>query len=397
MDERKYEVNLMFNLTKAIVFVISLCLCSLTALAKHNRHGEDRTLRVMSFNTYVGGSINAVVEKLFIYLSDPTNQNLANYLVAAGTTYQMFQNNVPDERMKGFVQKVKQYNPDVIGLQELVMIRNTYPYVLTNPADALIPKSENIVQDQLSLILGYMQSMGLHYEIAYVQWLTEAETPALDVNDFSTTFSYRGNFRNAVLVRSDREDLKVQKLEGLIYDSNSQGLPGTVAISGAIIADLEVSGVPVRVINTHLERADTCIRRAQAEELLKKEILKKRKVKRNVILMGDLNTTQLENAPLECNDQTTYEIFTSKKLIDILPVLSPGEQVFTYGHGIFLGGSDTDELDERIDHVLYSGRNLSPVDIDYFNDEEADRTPSGFWLSDHVGVVGTFQVSGRRH
>ena len=94
---------------------------------------------------------------------------------------------------------------------------------------------------------------------------------------------------------------------------------------------------------------------------------------------------------MACNSNTAYEILT-QNLTDLFSTLKPGEDGYTYGHEPDLSISPT-TLDERLDLILYSNGNLEPKRIKYFNDEERDRTPSGLWISDHVGVVGTFKIS----
>ena len=56
-----------------------------------------------------------------------------------------------------------------------------------------------------------------------------------------------------------------------------------------------------------------------------------------------------------------------------------------------------DRLNRRIDHVfIREGDGFAPIQADVVGEEEADRTPSGLWPSDHAGVTASVRLSAPR-
>ena len=55
----------------------------------------------------------------------------------------------------------------------------------------------------------------------------------------------------------------------------------------------------------------------------------------------------------------------------------------------------TSQLDRRIDLVVFRGP-FSVADIDIIGDQQADRTASGLWPSDHAGVAATLRLRARQ-
>jgi hypothetical protein len=106
------------------------------------------------------------------------------------------------------------------------------------------------------------------------------------------------------------------------------------------------------------------------------------------VLLGDLNT--------EANSGTTYFDMIANGFVDAWTLRAgKADPGFTCCHSTDLS-SDAEPLYKRIDHVML--RNFEdlwprsgpiPVRAQIVGDEQADKTSSGLWPSDHAGMVVT--------
>jgi hypothetical protein len=73
--------------------------------------------------------------------------------------------------------------------------------------------------------------------------------------------------------------------------------------------------------------------------------------------------------------------------VDAWSLEHPGTDGFTCCQAETLD-NDPSALDQRLDLVLFRG-GFQVRDVELVGEEDADRTESGLWPSDHAGVVST--------
>ena len=145
-----------------------------------------------------------------------------------------------------------------------------------------------------------------------------------------------------------------------------------------------VAGRDLRFITTHLETgAAEPIQAFQARELL--QIILGDALP--VIAVGDFNS--------DANGTTTDtygDILVPGGLLDVWNVVNPGDPGLTGSQQEDLL-NDPSDLNRRIDLVFVRGTDdFAPLAADVVGDEDADRTPSGLWPSDHAGVTASIRL-----
>jgi endonuclease/exonuclease/phosphatase family metal-dependent hydrolase len=133
-------------------------------------------------------------------------------------------------------------------------------------------------------------------------------------------------------------------------------------------------------VNTHLEPFDLGIQVAQAKELL--AVIDELNTGSPTVLLGDLNSA----AP----NGETYDNILKAEFIDAWSSKRGDDAGFTFGHAEDLRNPKP-TLTERIDYVLTRG-NITASSANRVGHELEDRTPSGLWPSDHVGVWAVLQL-----
>ncbi len=321
---------------------------------------EAEPLTVMTYNVYVGGSTDRllVVENL---LQVP--QEVAN----------MYNNVIASDfpgRAAAIAKSIKTYQPHLIGLQEISLIRRQ------SPGDRLTggEPAEEVLFDFLEIMMEALQTEGLNYQVAAKVQNFDIEMP---MGSFTEYDDVRLTDFDVILARSD---VTVSRPVSMNYNSKLtiddlfiEVLRGYVAI------DATVSGTTYRVVNTHLEAEALGkeSRVTQAQELvnnLQDETLP-------IILLGDFNTA----AP----DGAAYQILLSAGYVDVWQMDSVGT-----GNTCC---QDDDILNEVSDHTVRIDqifvRNLeipASVTTHTIGDKPSDRLPSGLWPSDHAGVAAHF-------
>ena len=198
----------------------------------------------------------------------------------------------------------------------------------------------------------------------------------------------------AVLARSDVE---ITNPDGDVFAIN---LPisvegfGIEIVKGWASIDATVKGVTRRFVTTHLEPADIGpdhaviaeveqIQLAQAAELV--GILDGSDVP--VILTGDLNSDP------DGGTTDTYAFFAGEGFVDAWTKGRPRGDGYTANQAADLLNTES-QLFHRIDLVLYrddftaNGRPFrGAVHAELLGEEQADRTASNLWPSDHAGVL----------
>ena len=319
---------------------------------------DTEPLTAMTYNVYVGSStVSALsVESL---LQVPTEvANVYNNVIAS---------DFPG-RAAAIAKSIKIYQPHVIGLQEMSLIR------LQSPGDRItggtVP-AEEVALDFLDILMEALQAEGLAYQVAAKVENIDVEMPM--ITDTGITDARLTDF-DVILARSDvtvSRPMSVNFERKLIIE-----LLELEVERGYVAVDATISGTTYRIVNTHLEAFSEEDRVAQMQELidgLSAETLP-------IILLGDFNT----RAP----DGTAYQNLLAAGYTDVWQLDSEGT-----GNTCCQAEklqNETSELYERIDQIFI--RNLeTPASIvtHTVGDQLSHRLASGLWPSDHAGVVAS--------
>ncbi|MBX6382729.1 MAG: endonuclease/exonuclease/phosphatase family protein [Microbispora sp.] len=324
----------------------------------------DPDIRVMTQNMYVGSSFAPLIAA----------QTAAQFVAAVTTVYQNIIASEPAERAAAVAREIARNQPDLVGLQEVDIIRTG-----TRPA-------ENVQSDQLKALLAELDRLGHHYETVGIM-------PGLDIEAPSTLgFDVRLTYRDVVIARADaarKITLSNRQVQTYVINSAVNSPAGTITdIRGWISVDATVCGRTFRFVTTHLDSTPPfTVQRAQAQEL----VASAANTRLPVVMVGDFNA----NAG-DPNDPTfaTYQFLLGQGFTDAWRRKRPEDPGFTCCQAPDLR-NPVSSLTRRIDLVLFRGE-FGVKSIDVIGDRPADRTPSGLWPSDHAGVVATLRPPGTR-
>lgn len=317
---------------------------------------DTQPLTVMTYNVYVGSSAEPLLGV----------ENLLQVPTEVATMYNnVMASNFPG-RAVAIAKSIKEYNPHVIGLQEISLIRRQSPgdFLPDNPTLA-----EEVVLDFLKLLMDALTAEGLNYQVA-----AQVENIDIEMPMFTDTGldDVRLTDYDVILTRND---VGISRQTNENFDDNLKiEMLGLEIKRGYAAVDATVSGTTYRVVNTHLEAYTEVNRVPQARELI--EILSDEVLP--IILLGDFNT----RAP----DGNAYQILLDANYIDLWQMDTSG-----YGNTCCQDDdilNDVSDLTVRIDQIFV--RNLSlPSSVMTFTvgDKPTDKLLSGLWPSDHAGVV----------
>ncbi len=151
--------------------------------------------------------------------------------------------------------------------------------------------------------------------------------------------------------------------------------------------DVTVRGNKFRFVTTHLDSIVPLIRIAQAGELLRTAA----NTSLPVVMVGDFNIVADNGLDPSFPG---YQAIINAGFTDAWRSKRAPEPGFTCCQaGTLL--NPTSQLDRRIDLVVFRGP-FSVADIDIIGDQQADRTASSLWPSDHAGVAATLRLRARQ-
>ena len=146
--------------------------------------------------------------------------------------------------------------------------------------------------------------------------------------------------------------------------------------------DAKVRGRSIRFVNTHLDGdclpLTSEIQQAQAAQL----IAEAGETNLPMVLAGDLNT------PAD-GSGVTYNSIAAAGFSDAWTAAHNGTGYTCCQRANLLNLAST--LERRIDFVLFRGP-IAALAVDVTGEEPADKTISGWWASDHAGVVSSLRV-----
>ncbi len=319
---------------------------------------DAEPLTVMTYNVYVGANM----EKLL---------GITNLLEVPGEVaniYAQFEATNFPGRAAGIAAEIKTYQPHIIGLQEISLIRRQ------SPGDRLTggEPAEEVVLDFLEILMEALQAEGLNYQVAAKVQNFDVEMP---MGSFTEYDDIRLTDFDVILAR---DDVSVSRPTVANYATIFAVESLFLEVKrGYVAIDATISGITYRVVNTHLESFLKDVRVAQAQELvdgLATETLP-------LILLGDFNTP----AP----DGTAYQILLSAGYVDVWQMDSEGT-----GNTCCQAPNILNEVSEhfkRIDQIFVRNLELpASVMTRTVGDEPTNRLASGLWPSDHAGVVAHF-------
>ena len=350
------------SLTATVAFgALALGVLPATALADIPPGGDDahRYITVMTRNMDEGTDF-----KLLFGATTPSQ-----FIAAAAATYnEVVASEIP-ERAAAIAAEIAQTLPDVVSLQEVSLWR-------TGPL--FHPPAQNVTFDQLASLQESLAADGVDYAPAIVLDELDAEAPT------TLGFDVRVTDRDVVLVRADTPpgQLTINNQKSAHF-STLLTVPTAIGLvtvpRGWASVDATLRGRSVRVIATHLESFSAAVQSAQAQEIASGPAA----TDLPVILAGDLNTGP--------GVSPAYAQLLAVGFTDTWDATHPADPGFTnplFTEDPFVASATPNQ---RIDLVLIRG-DAQPASDLLVGNQVADRTPSGFWPSDHAGVVATVRI-----
>lgn len=325
----------------------------------------ERVVTVMTRNVYYG--VDAEIAALVTATSFP------DLLQKVADVYDgYFERDFP-ERAEALAAEIEATRPELIGLQEAILVRSQFP------ADGPATPATDVELDFVEILLDALTARGLHYEVVVQSINFDQELPS------AYGFDVRQTDREVILARADLKtaDLKLSNAQGGNFSTNciiSTSFGPIIALRGWAAVDVKIRGKSFRFISTHLDASclpvTSAIQLAQAVELLGGPAA----TELPVVLVGDLNSP---------GDGTgvTYNHLIDEGFADAALEAGLGDIPTCCQNADLLNSPSN--LDQRIDFVLFHP-GFTVLDADVLGDHPADRTtPTGFWPSDHAGVVAT--------
>jgi endonuclease/exonuclease/phosphatase family metal-dependent hydrolase len=338
-------------------------------------------ISVLTRNVYVGTSTSGILSAT----------DIVEIIMQATEAFELLNATNFPERAFSLAKEIKMTKPDLIGLQEISLVR------LQTPSDFLenpIPNAETVLFDYLDILMQALASYDLNYKVAGIVENFDVEVPlvvGLDDDDEPVYGDIRLTDYDVVLAR------KGVGIKNVVAQNYQVNLPlpdlGTEVFRGYVAVDAKVGRKKVRFVNTHLEaftgdpELDVVIEQiqnAQAMELVASLATEEKPI----IMVGDFNSP--------ASYGTTYQYVLSEGFHDAwnTNLLTCNENGFTFGHDADLRNEFVDFY-ERIDFVFTRnpGENLPlPTCVMVVGDEYRNRTPSGLWPSDHGGVAAKLKI-----
>ncbi len=365
-------ISILTNSPLKLILASTLLLALLTfpAMAEQSAPLEgDGEITVMSRNLYLGTNLNPAIFA-------PNTSELIRAVIRISAEFQVTDFS---ERAQALADEIAAKQPDLIGLQEAVLLRSQYP------ADfSLIPNATAVELDYLQLLLDALNARGHNYTPVVISTGFDIEVPLLRPD--LTLEDMRFTDREVILARNDSlaADLNLSNVQGRNFANRLTIIPDSrsfTLLRGWASADVEVHGRSFRFVTTHLEPSSPAVQVAQANELLQGP----GNTSLPLVLVGDFNSDT------NGNGTSTYGNLIASGFVDAWSQAHPGDPGFTCCQDANLL-NPTSKLSRRIDLVLFRG-NFSAIDVEIVGNNTANRTISGLWPSDHAGVVAILRFN----
>jgi len=380
-------------------FVFSMTLAlTLLASAPALADGPGKKVNVQSQNLYVGADLFQILapqpDNPYCF---PDVTLLCTPSKVASIVQDVIDSDFP-ARAAQIAEQIKRDKPDLIGLQEVSLIRIQSPSdFLDDPPFSFEPNAQDVLLDYLQILLDALEAVGEHYEVVAVVEDADVEFPMLDFETFGLDDA-RLTDHDVILARKNI----AKHISNVTADNytvnlevNVDGLPVEFT-RGYVAVDARVRGVDYRIVNTHLEvqqpdpgnPLSSVFQAAQADELI--SILSTETLP--IILMGDFNSSSddqiIDPPPIQIVPPYTQLFFAG--YTDVWLHREEPSDGFTCCQAANLL-NPMSALDERVD-LIWVRTPLGPVKVETVGDQSEDKTPSGLWPSDHAGVVGNLRI-----
>ena len=326
---------------------------------------ETPPLTLMTWNIYQGADLSPIFSAT----------TALKFAAAVGAAYNEVQETNFVERADSIADEIQETGPDLIGLQEVILLRTQ------TPSDGPATPATNVSFDYLQILIDNLAQRGLIYEPIIVQTGTDIEAPGLTSTG---PMDIRLTDRDVILARADR-DFTLSNLNGAQFAATlSVTTPFDLKVNlphSWVSVDITFDkGDKARLVSTHLEPSPD-VQGLQAEELLNVP----GDTNLPVIFIGDYNS----NA--DGTGTPTYTKLTDEGFIDAWSIKGIGSG-FTCCQEANLQNPDS-KLNKRIDLVMFRG-NFEVKDIGLVGNSQNDRTRSdNLWPSDHAGVVASLKLN----
>lgn len=380
--------------TLSRILLVVFFFCSTIPAFADEQHAENRRgeIRLMTQNLYVGADLLRIINAT-------SPQQVP---VAVAQTLAIIKQTNFIERAEVIADAIKEQKPDLIGLQEVSLIRTQSPsdFFIGNPQNA-----QQVLYDYLEILLAALEQRGLHYYVAASVDNADVEMPAFTGVDGSGNPQFidvRLSDRDVILAR---KNIKTSNPTTANYQVNLI-LPiagGTVPFTrGYTAVDAKVRGITYRVVNTHLEVKGeglvAAVQALQAQELI--GLLANET--HPLVLLGDFNSSPTDPIDPNTGIVPPYQQLSWAGYIDAwLQGEDAAEPGFTCCQSEDLS-NQVSQMNERIDYIFYRSDvtalgNKTEIEIEILGDEEEDKTPSGLWPSDHAGVAADMEFAVQKH
>jgi endonuclease/exonuclease/phosphatase family metal-dependent hydrolase len=343
-----------------VVLWLVTCASSPVVLAGTPDHGRT-VISVMTQNVSMGTDFQEVVAA----------RTFDELLQGVTTVYQNVLARKPAERMAAIAREIAKRKPDLVGLQEIAIMRTQRP-----------PAAPIVEVDLLQMVLDELGRLGERYSAVAVVTGLDAAAPS------SLGLVVRMTVQDVILARSDGpgNELTVSNVQAHQYQAQLTFPSPVGPISrpaGWASVDVQLRDRQFRFATTHLTPdLDPTVPLAQAAELIETA----GDTELPIVLVGDFNST--------ANDPLHPTFATYRRLVDAGFAdawLDGGHR----GPGLTCCqatdlANENSSLSVRIDLVLAAGGTALVADV--VGDEQSDRTSSGLWPSDHAGVFARLLV-----
>lgn len=299
-------------------------------------------LTVLTRNLYLGADTLPAVEAM----------GTPGFLAAALAIQQQMLDSRPEERLQTIAAEVAACRADVVGVQELCRWSTT------------APGEEPVVVDHGVALTAALAEAGQGHRVVAAGGDFTIRVTGHD----GARMSLSGG--NAILVGPR---VAVVDYGSGHFDAVAR-FGATAVPHGWVLARLTVDGLPITVLNAHLEAYVEPVRVAQAEELAAMVA----GVRGPLVVLGDLNSDP------GTDRRAAHDVLVPAGLTDAWTAVHPDDPGATGCHDADLRNPEP-TLTERIDHVLVQG--VTVRDAWLTGHTAAGRTPGGLWPSDHAGVA----------
>jgi hypothetical protein len=326
--------------------------------------GGSPALKVLTRNLYFGANLQPIFEAT----------SFPDLLTRVGEAFAMVHATNFPERATAIADEIAATDPHLVGLQEVTIWRTGTPVDVTTWRPGT--PAATVAYDFLAILLDELAVRGKTYAVVAKVENVDAQAPG-----FTTTGlvqDIRITDHDVMLARTDlpKSIFKVGGAESGNFTARiTTELLGTPieTKSGWTRVDVHVRGQVVRVVETHLEPFDLSIQEQQRVELVSGPLV----TSLPTVLVGDLNS------PAD-RGSTYRKMLAEEGFVDAWTSTRGDDAGFTWGHAADLRNPEP-TLTERIDYVLTRG-GITASSANRIGHEPEDRTPSGLWPSDHVGV-----------